>query len=323
MTCERHGGNAGSIMCRECDLETIERDAMTTPNDLGHACSPTQDCTAHNLHCGYPECAKGRREGVHARPMTTPTPTGKERPIIFSGPMVKAIIEGRKSQTRRAMKPQIECITIKGDDGIVTYSGLALPKKGGGWTLWPNGRESVLEACPYGQPGDRLWVRESWRALNRFNGWPVESSSLVAYEADENAGDFLPVPQGRMGMIRPSIHMPRWASRLTLEVTGVRVERLNEISEADAVAEGVEAQPFPGPWWQGYRDMGDGELLHQQHVGESPPDWMIEPKRMKGTKHLDRSAVDMYRGLWDSINGAGSWAANPWVWVIEFKRVED
>ena len=100
------------------------------------------------------------------------------------------------------------------------------------------------------------------------------------------------------------------------------VERLQDISEADAMAEGCEAIPFPGPWWQGYRAGDEGELHHQQTVGDAPPEWMIEPKRMKPMNHLDRSARDAFRQLWMQINSADSWNANPWVWVVEFKQLK-
>jgi hypothetical protein len=116
--------------------------------------------------------------------------------------------------------------------------------------------------------------------------------------------------------------MPRWASRITLRITDVRVERLQDISEDDARAEGCEARPFPGPWWQGYRDLGDGLIFHQQAVGETPPDWMIEPKKMPPTPWLDLSARDGFRSIWMGLHGPGAWDANPWVWVLSFERVK-
>lgn len=143
----------------------------------------------------------------------------KERPILFSAPMVRALLDGRKTQTRRVVKPQP---TATREEAIRTYG------KGGTF---------ILEAgffgvrCPYGQLGDRLWVRETWGACA---GSPV-------YRADDNAT----CPDG--GRWKPSIHMPRWASRITLEVTGVRVERLQDISEEDAIAEGVPEQRGD-PW---------------------------------------------------------------------------
>lgn len=243
-----------------------------------------------------------------------------DRPILFSAPMVRAILAGTKTQTRRAVKP-------------LTADRL---------THCPGFLES-LDGVPlsrYGQPGDRLWVRETWR----YADWTEEGEPHIEYAADGTRTLIEDFPEEWAARLmdtwvalsdpinfdidqraadrrwRPSIHMPRWASRITLNVTNVRVERLHTISEADALAEGVTAKPFPGPWWQGYRRMEDGDLLHQQSVGAEPPDWMVEPHRMRDTNHLDQSAVDGFRSLWWSINGAESWEANPWVWVIEFEK---
>ncbi|MBY0438575.1 MAG: hypothetical protein K2W80_10315 [Burkholderiales bacterium] len=206
--------------------------------------------------------------------------TPRERPIIFSAPMVRAILNGSKTQTRRIVKPQ--------------------PVIRDGEPVWPIGtkrpRGRGFEDCPYGQPGDRLWVRETHGVADRWlHDCETNPPRCIAYRADLSARNFDPpyVPNtaswGWAGMKwRPSIHMPRWASRITLEVTGVRVERLQDISEADAIAEGVVQAPYG--WWSGF-------------PGSSSP-----------------TAKGAYALLWDSINGPGSWDANPWVWVVEFKR---
>jgi hypothetical protein len=171
----------------------------------------------------------------------------KTRPILFNGAMVRALLAGTKTQTRRVAK------------------GLALE-----WLS--EGFEPAFVAddanglCPYGHPGDRLWVRETWRPVNEVH---------ADYAADYNASDL-----GSLGPWKPSIHMPRWASRITLEIVSVRVERLQDISEGDAIAEGVGGDVTVTPCF----------------------------------------SVDRYRELWESINGPGSWEANPWVWVVEFKR---
>ena len=188
----------------------------------------------------------------------------RERPILFSAPMVRAILAGTKTQTRRAIKAP----------GIFVSSG----------AINGHGVVSMTDAgirevrCPYGQPGDRLWVREAWKVdLNhRF------------YRADGDPGG--PVPW------TPSIHMPRWASRITLEVTGVRVERPQDISEADAKAEGVH-RCLDGLW-------SGGAWKHLRR-----PNCYADP-------------CNAFCDLWASINGPGSWDANPWVWVVEFRRVE-
>ena len=198
------------------------------------------------------------------------------RPILFSAPMVRAILAGRKTQTRLVVKPQplpnLPFVGMKGDEAR--------------WAVYLGGDVSVDSEvrCPYGGPGDELWVRETWR--------PGRHSRHAFYRATDDDGAVAKV-------WRPSIHMPRWASRLTLRVTGVRVERLQAISEEDAVAEGVERV-----WRDVPPAMGGG----------------VEPRR----DYLDEerwcaSASDSYRTLWESINGPGSWARNPWVWVVSFE----
>lgn len=191
----------------------------------------------------------------------------KERPILFSDPMVRAILENRKSQTRRIVKPQ------PFDIGPV------------GGTFAAAWNEKTAEAyehfhCPYGQPGDRLWVRETWCAGEDDDG------AYILYTAD-NTKNYSPIELScswndeqlnlkweehedfKQTLKRPSVFMPRWASRITLEITVVRVERLHDISEADVIAEGVVSGPF-------------GEY-----------------------------GVAAYRSLWKSIHGPDSWAANP------------
>ncbi len=217
----------------------------------------------------------------------------KERPILFSAPMVRAILDGRKTQTRRVVKPI-------GNDG-----GFVLLDHGKGW--WPyrsdNGdstthtvkrggnlyHDETPHASPYGQPGDRLWVRETWSVAEVCTPTtPIRQKTV--YRAD------FPDDYDGFGIPRwiPSIHMPRNESRITLEVAGIRVERLQDISATDAVAEGIhhdDTIPFNGPWYASPADsQGCGEPAHA------------------------------YANLWESINGPGSWDANPWVWVIEFKR---
>jgi hypothetical protein len=222
----------------------------------------------------------------------------KTRPILFSGPMVRALLDGSKTQTRRVYKA----------------------KNGG---IWPNkndipGMRQILRNCPYGQPGDRLWVRETWQGplLAEFEtdadaDWHMPSHihqyqdhKHCAYAADGGpAPEFVDAEDNLQQRWRPSIHMPRWASRITLEVTGVRVERLQGISEVDAMAEGVVECPIPADD-EGPRRIG----------------YMVGPD--DGKSGLTVTAREAYRGLWESINGPESWEASPWVWVVEFKRVE-
>lgn len=230
------------------------------------------------------------------------TTATKERPILLSGPMVRAILEGRKTQTRRTYKLQkdMEWYQDLGGEAEGWYT------NGIGW--W-NVEEEV---CPYGKPGDCLWVREAWAPL------VVGNENDYLYRADHHTG--LEKRDGDQKWKR-SIHMPRIACRLMLEITGVRIERLQEISEEDATAEGVSAnESWSVPWWQGYKQWGD-QLVHQVVQGHSPPEWMIEPKPSQPTDHLSTTARDEYRVLWGNINGPLSWATNPWVWVVEFKRI--
>ncbi|VAG26212.1 Uncharacterised protein [Enterobacter ludwigii] len=211
----------------------------------------------------------------------------KERGMIFNGAMVRAILDGRKTQTRRPVKvPHID------RDAMCELSGNELA----GELSAGNYRNS-----PHGKPGDRLWVRETWARYNID-----QDSHDMAYRATP------PADWPEEGRWRPSIHMPRWASRILLEITGVRVERLNSISDADCIAEGIIPVPKDRDddhqFWRDYHLSGDGTFC----------------------VHSPRES---FESLWKSVRGKsfeqeedtgpGSWHANPWVWVIEFKRVEE
>ena len=194
-------------------------------------------------------------------------PEIKERPILFSAPMVRAILEGRKTVTRRAVKG-VGLVWL--DNFTPEY--VADPEN---------------NLCPYGKPGDRLWVREAWQAdaqVNSVAPRDLSHGEPIRYPADwdfRQTGCAMIKP----GKIRPSIHMPRWVSRILQEITDVRVERLQDISNEQAEAEGVEF--------------------------------------LRAAPDLDETltAAQLFDCLWSSINGADSWAANPWVWVVEFKRI--
>jgi hypothetical protein len=239
--------------------------------------------------------------------------------------MVRAILDGRKTQTRRIMKvqPWPDATVEVGlyHPHRIDRHGESQPGPATFGAVWDhqdivNGGDAGLR-CPYGAPSDLLWVREAWRAWSQYDDWPpsrLPPGVDVQYIADASA------PWS--SRYRSPRFMPRWASRITLRITDIRVERLHEITEADARAEGCEARPFPGPWWQGYRDLGDGQLFQQQAVGETAPDWMIEPKKMPPTPWLDRSARDGFRSIWMGLHGPDAWEVNPWVWVISFERVK-
>ena len=217
----------------------------------------------------------------------------KTYPIIFSAPMVRALLDGKKTQTRRVVKPQPEIYS-----GYETLGDFSDP----GWVLeWKEfdalTPKELAHHCPYGKPGDLLWVRETWQ----LHSLATDLGKIV-YRASENSSHtefHRMVPVEKIGGIgakpfqegwRSSIHMPRWASRLTLEITGVRVERVHDISEDDAIAEGM-MQFDSGRWWYD----------------------------TTGQNSLHRTAMSAYQELWRKLNGCGSWDANPWVWVLEFR----
>ncbi len=200
----------------------------------------------------------------------------KERPILFRAPMVNAILEGRKTQTRRVLDwPTLHdsvCLDFEHDQVI--------------GELGEHGE--VLDVKMRYRPGDRLWVRETWRQCIRPH--PTRRSAGaegILYRADDSfrvqraPGGY---DKGYGGRWKPSIHMPRWASRITLEVTDVRVERLQDISEDDCDAEGVDRSHGGGEW------------------GEE-------------------SLIEDFMSLWNSINGPDAWEADPWVWVVGFERL--
>ncbi len=234
----------------------------------------------------------------------------KERPILFSGPMVRALLSGAKTQTRRVVKPQPEHSQVYDWKGRRLYDGEARVWCWSGHVAedsWHEITEALAPHCPYGQPGDRLWVRETWgvddermkEGIPRVRPEWVTEHDPVLYRADGEC--CAQIPECACGwtkfrLWRPSIHMPRWASRLTLEITGVRVERVQDISEEDARAEGVE--PCGGfmasaGCWTNYGS--DGSSFS--------------------------TARESFFSLWERINGAESLAANSWVWVVEFRRV--
>jgi hypothetical protein len=194
----------------------------------------------------------------------------KEKPILFSGEMIRAILDGRKSQTRRVIRKQPD------EDGLSRNAGYPF--------VWYDTSDKEY-FCPYGQPGDRLWVRETWRTPKEYDH--VKPSDIprrvpIQYKADGVTNCF--IYSKKLGRWRPSIHMPRWTSRITLEVTDVRVERVQDISEMDCYGEG---RP----------------LTHK-------------------TDPVTRPGAARFRDLWNYINEKRpgcSWDDNPWVWAITFK----
>lgn len=201
----------------------------------------------------------------------TLTTTKKENPILFSSAMVRAILDGRKTQTRRIVKDQPserECVRYDTITGEVVYE---------------KDESSRIIPPAHGQPGDRLWVKETFRLANK-----TQSEPDVVYRADD--------PEVWGAPWKPSIFMPRKFSRITLEIESVRVERLHEISRQDAMAEGIYLNE--NDYWT---------------AGEMEPG-----KVLRGLESLELA----YGRLWDYINGPGSWDKNPWVWVIQFRRLK-
>jgi len=239
----------------------------------------------------------------------------RERSILLNAEMVRAVLNGSKTQTRRIIQSPAKNMQATGQK-VIDYREpgdkwygehvFSMRNQSGTWCDYT--KEQFLAKCPFGEVGDRLWARETWSDVN------LEGISAIAYRADEGLrfltnddddGDeddprlekysfanwYPDLISGTEGIWRPSIHMPRWASRITLEITGVRVERLQDISRADAVAEG-------------------GPPSHPSIDAVS---------RDYGFPDFSRS---WFGQTWWSIYGEESWQANPWVWVIEFKRVE-
>jgi hypothetical protein len=224
-----------------------------------------------------------------------------DRPIIFSAEMVRAILKGRKTQTRRKA-PIRELNILQHPGDMITWSVSFLKAVKGVLSNHSGGKFSDLQARsiiasqfnPYGKPGDLLWVRETWGAV-----WPADEpvplrQCEIEYRADlppgctDRPGEW-PADEGNGPEVpkwRPSIHMPRWASRITLRITDIRVERLQALTENDAKAEGCDP------------------VVH--------PDGAVDCGTRKTT----------FAKLWNKINGAGAWDDNPWVWAISFERVK-
>ncbi|WP_440482941.1 hypothetical protein [Serratia marcescens] len=235
----------------------------------------------------------------------------KERPVIFNSEMVRAILDGRKTQTRRAVSDRhLHLIDV------ASQVGECYPLESG--IDHANSQSYYREHCPFGRVGDRLWVRETFAVLGNEDGCPIdwdgnlikgdEKHAARIYKAScwQEPGNYglwsIPDRDTQYeGAWRPSIHMPRWASRIMLEITAVRVERLNDISEEDARAEGVRAI--------------------ENNFGNGPAycDYLL-PNLDDFAEWYNR-AIDSFKSLWKSIYGVENWRANPWVWVIEFKQV--
>ena len=247
----------------------------------------------------------------------------KERGMIFNSEMVRAILDGRKTQTRRIMKVQPESNQL----GLLLITDSTKHSDIGKYhwaesNATGNHVRSKLFSSPFGAVGERIWVRETWATLGNEDGCCVdwednlckgdERSAARIYRAscEQRPGDYglWSIPDDAYwkphtkehkfeGAWRPSIHMPRWASRILLEITDVRVERLNAISEEDAEAEGIDMEAL-------YDSQDCYDCIADHNMTGRP------------------TVTGAFKYLWESIYGEDGWKANPWVWVIEFKRVE-
>lgn len=223
----------------------------------------------------------------------------KKRPILFSGPMVRAILEGRKTQTRRVAK--VFDIHRKMKGAPVQWAGAVHPARESGFVSWYPGNHQGLPEftqkqyakgfeCPYGKPGDRLWVRETWQVRDETSYYTKADNKRhhTTHPGCAEVWEKTQPPEACPAWRSP-LFMPRWASRITLEITGVRVERLQDISEADARAEGIR-------YHEASKTYGEGLCF--------------------GT------ATAAFQHLWDRINGkAHPWQSNPWCWVVAFRLI--
>jgi hypothetical protein len=248
--------------------------------------------------------------------------TVKEHSLGFKPPMVRAILSDTKTMTRRLITPRNSYydggpvnkarwaeLDWASQDIFVDKGPSPMGNPGPYLHVPDKDGDAVHRIYPRYQPGDRLWVRETWKATGMFAGRiprDTRGCSRFAYAADETQ-----LLRDQPISWRPSIHMPRWASRITLEITGVRVERLQDISESDCIAEGI-AHNWTGDLKTGPNGFG----------GEG---WVPDCGWWHYTNSIDGDPAftphESYQSLWESINGPGSWALNPWVWVVEFKRI--
>lgn len=215
----------------------------------------------------------------------------KERGILFSGPMVMAILAGRKTQTRRAIKPQPPAATV----GLNHIDG----------TTWACiGNNGPNRKCPYGVPGDRLWVRETWAVDAPLDQVRREHEDMMPGGIGHGPYFRTDPAHENSGLTwRPSIHLPRWASRITLEITDVRAERLQDISEQDAKAEGIRS-----------------DILRADDHAPDRICYVAEPDH----NHAYVTARDAYAKTWNHINAKTCpWRCNPWVWALTYKRITE
>jgi len=242
----------------------------------------------------------------------------KERPILFSGTLVRAILDGRKTQTRRIVTPPNGYRWLDFDGGTLINN---------------DGHKKHLTDLPqrHGIAGDLLWVRETWQHSNHPLG-PYDADCDVFYRADYLTDPLGPdlerSPDGIRRTWRPSIHMPRTAARIALEITGVRVERMQSISEADAIAEGAVYTDFGIEPPKGSISLDGGRTFHPVVRGTQRNGWHMgdatsHERCMGSARYAFANLINRLHGgeNWN-LKGPGLWEANPWVWAIEFRRIK-
>ena len=224
----------------------------------------------------------------------------KERPIIFSSEMIRAILDNRKRQTRRVVKFRTKSAKLFGQQQEHFELKSAYPAREKGWIFWSSDSPGLAEftkraysdgiTSPYGEPGDRLWVKEAWYTSKKYDPlppakFPVEAKTIFRYLGSRAKPEWA-------GRTRSARFMPRWASRITLEIVNVRVERLQDVSDDDAKAEGFEYY---------------GETLFKDY----------------GEILAEHTAIYKYASYWDLLNARQGflWKSNPWVWMIEFRML--
>lgn len=266
-----------------------------------------------------------------------------ERPILFKGRLVRAILAGAKTQTRRLVR--IDDRPITGARAAPGRRQRGIPSNAVNVRMLgylkcdaPPGSETVScrVDCPYGDPGDRLWVRETWAPVDHFMGEEKEEPQSIGYQADRVAlCHHHPMFESQPSRLdtyawnwdaitwRPSIHMPRWASRIDLEVTEVRVERLQAITAEDAIAEGVTSREIATRygtrtgWSTDWTRVGAPSLWA---AGSSTPTGRVKAPLTEEDVCLGSPQM-AFANAWIEINGQEAWDSSPWVWVISFRRV--
>lgn len=225
----------------------------------------------------------------------------KQRPILFSTPMVQAVLDKTKSQTRRLKG--LDDINKNPDDYV--FNGFGHTQKGvfGALFMHKSGLINLIP-CPFGIVGDVLWVRETW---NKVIIWGVDDEPHADIQPEfifkASEGDVIEDNEGNIIKWKPSIHMPKKACRIWLQITDIRVERLQSISEDDAKNEGVEG------WIE-------------ERLKSKPTHYKVYYHDDDDDSTYSSSAITSFETLWQKINGKNAWNANPWVWVIEFKQIQ-